>query len=453
MPVHYQTPVSSIWPEAAHASSRRAREFHVARLARWLNVAGAEPRFGMALASGPDARRALVDGLEAEGIRVVSAVCTPRVPVPQVVRTHSGDHFNSTVYLLDGFEANASAELLRQLTTYRDQFIRPATWVVFLVESLEVLVSLYEHAPVLMDALMYRCLVIDDMADVDERSPPATVVKGWHRHQRMDELVFATITTGGLGANYLDYTRVLHSGYGHSMSNTVIEPAAQLHALWCHGQGPTPDSGLNPALLEAVMRHDSSAHGAPGLADIMATLAGRFLPINAAPTTDGHVLAQRLRLTADGQFDQAEAHALRAVVQAFRHHATGGIELEMCIAQGYAIQDDIDGCRTALLAAEQMSRARAVPVEYLAEVLEFECRFFTLLGERAEARRCLDDFERVVISTGHPYFYARLKAAMGNFNAPIDARKARNEFLEAERTFRAHGYLARARSLGTWLET
>ena len=107
MLLQYQTPVSSLWPEAVHASNRRAREFYIARIARWLNLAGAEPRFGMVLTAGADARQALNDGLEVSGIRVVSVQCTEKT-LYHVIRTHTGDHFNSTLLLDDSTQRRLS---------------------------------------------------------------------------------------------------------------------------------------------------------------------------------------------------------------------------------------------------------------------------------------------------------------------------------------------------------
>jgi len=390
----------------------------------------------------------LNDGLEVSGIRVVSVQCTEKDPVPQVIRAHTGDHFNSTLYLLDGFNAETSVDVLRQLATLKEQLIRPATWVVLCVESLESLVALYEHAPALMVAVMHRCLVIGDEAIATTTiHPPATALKAWHRHHRLLEHVYATISTLDQDAGYRAYTRVLHAGYGHALPTRLTGSIGQMHSLWLNQQGPRPISSLASSVLEAVMRHDPLASTFSNLDDVVIALDGQFLPYNGENLDAANSVVHRLRRVGEGQFNDADVVWLQERVAGFECSQHARIELALCVAQGYAAQDDVEACRMALANAERLGRMPGVPLEYLGAGLAYQCRFFTLTGERTEARRCLNGLEHVAQTVGFPLNHADLKAVTGMFNAPIDARKARSEFLEAERLYRAHGYLPRAQRI------
>ena len=155
------------WSNPLSSSVAQAQIWHARRCASWLLSAGAEPRFGLLLHSGPDAfsRWALI--LDEQGVIIDPCQTTFERPLPIPLTQHRGDHFNRRLFVIEGLDSICQGadfdqpDLLhayfKTLNGQRRQLRQNATWVFFKVTHPNTLKALHRFAPDLVKSLQRRC--------------------------------------------------------------------------------------------------------------------------------------------------------------------------------------------------------------------------------------------------------------------------------------------------------
>jgi hypothetical protein len=446
----------------------------VAELARWLKRAGAEPRLGLVMCAGKGARHRLMAGLATHDVQVVSATSTAERPLPSNVLDHKGDHFNDTLFVIDGFESTTAEAQLAVLEGQRGMLKRTATWVVLLVESLYALDRLYAAAPGLCLAFHRRFVVLAAGApDTPESVDPGRLL-GWRRRSRVGELVFHAALTPSAMPDADDFSRLVSSGYVNDHVGRPGHPDfSRLVALWAAGaeRGAMAQGLLNerpaPALASALARQVAPltsaqrtvllgglAHDPLGAMRVAtaALVAGESTPRGLVPEGWPMDLA-RVCAAAEGAegIDAAELLAARQrlTAQADQQAATVGVAIHLGLAALSAAEGDLDGVVSALASATAL--LPELPLEVAFEVLEKHASLQTYRNDRTSARAAVDRMELVALDLHSPYYFARHREAHGAFLAPLDARRAAGELEAAAVLYRGHGYPADAdRAEAAW---
>ena len=409
-------------------------------MARWLNRAGAEARLGYVLAAGSGAIERMVDELDSHSIEVQIVRTTVENPVPQAIRNHVGNHFNSTLYLIDGLEDGELLDNIAQLELLREQVVKDGNLGRFDCSKPFRFGRPTSTGPGLMRMMMHCCLYLGDLASIEAcAGAPVSQIKQWRRAHRTRDCVFNTILTQGAQVDYWDYTRVVQSGYGTALIPPANSVADRLNALW-RSEPVSVREHDDAAVLEAAMRHYPDACRGLGVGQVVDRLGGCFLPLDSGFSGSGVGLV-RAFAGMDGDVGQTREDALRLALSSHTPSSSDvQLKVEMVVAQLCAGQDDIEGCRSALEKALEIGASGAVTPEFVLGALETTIRFYTLIGERGRARDELDTMERWVRTHGSPFYFARLQRALGSFLMPIDPRRACHELLAAEQIFRSQGY-------------
>lgn len=391
--------VESIWPRPVADGIERARGWHLRQLTEWLTRAGAEPRLCLIICTGRDARDALFDACVAARVDIAPAPVSAKAPIAPALMAHRGDHFNATLFLMEGL-AGAPDAVLETLDGMRGQLRRMATWVGLVVEDLTTLDRLERHAGGLMRAIQRTALVLGDGPQLGTVSPAS--LEAWRRRGRVAELAFASLS--GDAPAYDDLSRLIRAGYG-SVLATLDPVRRQAHQLWT--TGALDGAPLTPALAEAALRHGTGA--SPEAAGPTARIAAGLDPMPSAG------------------------------------EGTDRLQIAVHRAQAMAEAGDLDGCMQALASAEPPPDG---PLPELAlDVLEKRITLQAFVGDRAAARAALERLDRHVERLASPGALARAIVARARFVAPLDPARARVDLLEAERLLRAHGYPERAAEL------
>lgn len=468
--------MDDVWSQPPGAAVRRAIDLQVAELARWLKRAGAEPRLGLVLCAGKGARHRLMTGLATHDVQVVSATSTDQRPLPKNVIDHKGDHFNDTLFVLDGFESTSAEAQFAVLEGQRGLLKRTATWVVVMVESLNALDRLYAAAPGLCLAFQRRFVVLAAGApDTPEAVDPGRLL-AWRRRSRVAELVFHAALTPSAPPDADDFSRLVSSGYVNDHVGRPGHPDfGRLVALWAAGAdraamaaGQLADRP-GPALASALARQidDFSpaqritllgglAHDPLGAARVAsAALArGEALPGGLLPEGWPTDLAWLRAATENPEIlDAPGLSAIRGrlAASADQQAATVAVAIHLSLAAASAGEGDLDGVVAAVASA--MALLPELPLELAFEVLDKHAALQTWRNDRAGARAAVDRMELVTLDLHSPYFFARHRETHGAFLAPLDARRAAGEFEAAAVLYRGHGYPADAdRAEAAWRE-
>lgn len=436
--------IRSEWSTPADGLAARAFDHHLTAYADWLTTAGAEPRLAIVLCAGPGARDRFVAGLDFDRVDVVHAPATPARPLHPKLLAHQGDHFNTLLYVVDGFESGDPTELFAALQGRVGVLTGAATWVAIVIESVEALCALYDKAPRLAAEARRRVLVVGEPPTPAPPAPDALRDR-WLRDNRIAELVFHHLATPDTPPSPLDFGRLVRSGYVDATVGAKQHPERQrLAALWRAGaDGPLPfpaaQAGRAAAIeaarrlgdrlatadraaLDATLSGDPDARLAAGLAaDGIHGALAHLAAVGRGEASGGPALITRL----DGLLTDA-APALRAHGQ-------------QAIAAAAAALGDLDRCESALAAAADAARAAGL-IETWFEVTEKQVQIHTFLDRRTHAREALDRLEALTPALCSPFWAARLLLARGEFIAGLDAARAAEELSAAERTFAAHGY-------------
>ena len=398
--------LASIWPQPVRDGVLRARTWHLQQYTRWMTRAGAEPRLALVLCAGDFAREALLDACGMAHVEVAPAPVTASHPLAPALAAHNGNHFNTTLYLMDGL-ADASPDTLRTLDGQRGQLRRMATWVGVLVEDLATLTALQAHAPGLMRSIQRSVLVLGD-AGVPLGETTAEALATWRAQGRVAELAFAE-ALGAHAPDYDDLSRLLRAGYGAALSGQAIHPERQrVLSLWTQGAPSFRLDQAEGAAADAALRHgqlseDDAARLAP-----KASRATRIAIRGEAPPLS----------TWTSGTDRLQAALIRA-----ERRAEAG---------------DLDGCLSALKAAEPSLEG---PMPELAmQALEKTITLLGFMGDRGAAQAALLRMDEHVPRLASPYFHALAMEARARFVQPLDPARARVDLLEAERIYRTHGY-------------
>ncbi len=446
----------STWSTPPASAAARALDHHVQAYADWLGRAGAEPRLALVLCSGPSAREALVDGLGMHRIEVVHAPSTPARPVHPLVSNHQGDHFNTKLFLVDGFEAGDPQAVLESLDGQKGMLRRMATWVALVVDRLSTLEALERHAPGLLASVQRRVLVLDEGIGRGpaEDVAPDTLAR-WRRADRVAELAFREAMATRAAPTYDDFSRLVRAGYAACLTGQDVHPERQrLAQLWWRlpevlaGEIPLPfplDQG-GPAVAEAVGRHAPSVLDAAGRATLAAALKGDAAATFAAGLGHGgsSVLDTlgAVQAMGAGEADH-DAHAI-GVLSA--QSAAGGVgpgtqvHIDLALAAAAAAEGDVEGCDFALTRAAERAGHPGVAPELRFDVLEKRGQLHAHLNRRGPARNALDALELLAPKLASPFYAARLHLARGDFIAPLDPTRARTEYVQARALFDRHGY-------------
>ncbi len=432
--------LESLWPQRTPNAAERSLEFHAGRFARWLNVAGAEPRFGLVLCAGDKARQRFIEHLEAEGVDVVVTTATDKRPLPRDLMEHRGDHFNKRFFLIDGFDNCDRLDVLRTLNGQRGQLRRMTTWCALLIESPETLATLYEVAPALIADVMRRCLVVD-MDTAEERSTPvpAPQLNRWRRMGAIAELAFHTAVTGGETADYHDIARLFRTGYGTSVGPPYAEGLAACMSVWS-GRDDLEQPQHSPVQMSALARHGTLA----GLPDSLVDqhLAQRpFCRMAAQRTAQSE--AEAIVLTAQRQPDkivESPATVSDKINQEWGETPWGPVLAALVSAQVAAGQRNLAACGQALTELLNEGQKPQVAPELYFNALEYRIRFDVGLSRRSDARANLKRLEELMSRLHSPLYDGRTHLIRGDFIVALDPVMAKSEYQSAERLFSAHGY-------------
>lgn len=359
------------WPRPVPDGIERARGWHLRALTQWLTRAGAEPRLCLILCAGRGARDALLDACVTANVDVAPAPVRAARPIAPALAAHRGDHFNSTLFLMEGLSA-ASDDVLGTLDGLRGQLRRMATWVGLVVDDLATLDRLQQHAPGLMLSVQRSALVLG--ASPGQASASLTSLAAWRKRGRVAELAFAAATSTAAPSQD-DLARLLRTGYGDVLA-TLDLARARLHAAWqastardALGEFPAADTGVE-RWAQALDRAERRAE-AGDLAGCMGALAEAEPPLEgAAPELAVTVLEKRVtlftftgdRAAARAALDRLDDHVARL--------ASPGYAARAVAARARFVESlDPARARLDLLEAERVFRAHGYP-EAAAELME-----------------------------------------------------------------------------------
>ena len=222
------------WPYPVPHYAEQAQVWHARRFAAWLLKAGAEPRFGALLCSGPrgETRWSLL--VEEQGVEVVKVRSELDRPLPKVLTEHRGDHFNRRLFLIDGLDQITLEADLQQrrdfwqtLEGQRGQLKQMATWVVLTIQHPQTLEDAVKFAPQMMDQLQRVCLIwaAQERSKSSMRSSPTSKC-----HQLVFD-IFSLLTSAHERCSTLTLGRAFRAGY-MSPSRSASEQWKWAYRLW-----------------------------------------------------------------------------------------------------------------------------------------------------------------------------------------------------------------------------
>lgn len=420
-------------PAPAPGGPAAAFEHHVERYARWLRAAGAEGRLTLALCSGAGAKERLVASLKDRNVNVVRATATDEAAVHPALRNHVGDHFNDTLFLVDGLVGPGAEGRLAALGRETRVLKRMATWVAVVIEDLAGLAA-FEVAALLRLEVERRVLFIDD-SPAEPGAAPLDVVERWRSRQQMAELIFNYALDTSAAPEYHDFARFVRSGYAGARPAGGHPDRARLLQIWRGARTSDESAEGGAAVAEAALRHGGGEPGAwgPRLTDPAARYACG-LPVDVPLLSRMAKVRVADASPADDAVLRTEA-AAEGVGPGLRAHA------ELAIAEGAAATGDVDRLEAALNAADGLAHgARSVAPELVFDVIEKRARVEAFRNRRGEARSLVDQLESRAPELQSPFWDARLSLARGELVAPLDALKAREHYDTAIRIFERFGY-------------
>ncbi|MCK6572126.1 hypothetical protein L6V77_13630 [Myxococcota bacterium] len=431
-------------------------DFHVDTFARWLRSAGAEARLAIAFVSGPAARQALERGLAARGCRPVTATARPGTPVHPTLAAHQGDHFNDTLFVVDGLECEDAARGLREIGTQIAQFRRLATWVVVLIESPAALAALESAGGILRRHAARRFVVLSGEDAFPLEDPvSADAVSRWRREHRVAERIYHLARTPGTAPDLLDFGRLLRAGWG----GLRVHPDAhatgtQLRKAWM--ERPR-DAGALMQLLASPDPELSLGIGRLCPWSLEPGAPRAALAMNLAPSPEARymsglpvsgegplaALAEARSTLDDGRLPSFQVlSTLRAAAEDGVFSAHLRMHVRLALAQAAVVAEALETCREELMAADRLitTEGLALAPELVFEVVERRTALDAAAGERADARLGLDRLADLLPRLGSPFYAARHVLARGEQMMALDPGRGREALREAGTLFSAHGY-------------
>ncbi len=419
----------STWSEPRPALSARAFEHHAAAYEGWLSHSGAEGRLALVLSSGPRATERLLSTLSRGRVDVVHAPSTPARPLHLRLATHSGDHFNHTLYVVDGFDAGDPGDQLRTLEGQRSMLKKMATWVAIVAESPQTVAAIANHAPGLWRDIQRRVLVLDSELLVAGAAPlEAHDCAGFG----LAESLYHYAMTPQAAPDYRSFSRLVRSGYVPLVTEGEQHPERQrLAALWATREIPFEPADAGPAAAEAIVRHRDVDDATREVLDPVLSPEARLAAGWPLPNDPVFEALRRLETPdADAIAALRESVAADGIGASLRAHA------ELAIASAHAGAGELDACRAALEAAVD----HGGPEELRFDVLEKLAQIHTFSHQRSAGREVIDALEALAPRLQSPYYVARLLRARGEFLEPLDAHRAGADLSLAVKLFDGHGY-------------
>jgi hypothetical protein len=434
--------VKSQWPIPGPNAWERNFDYNIERFARWLNSAGAEPRLALVLCSNAQAKSRLIDGLSSYSIDPQFATTSSQRPLAEAVVKHQGTHFNNKLFLVDGFDACDMRDVCGILEGQRSVLRRSATWVALIIESAEALAMLYHKAPMLTASIMRRFLFISpEDTRCDQPVAPAAQINQWNRQGLISEQVFHTVCTGGSVADYTQYARLFRSGYGTALSDVTDASWGSWFEEW-YQRDLSAISDASVPLASGIARHrlDLGETERRQLTDRLLSRPICRVAAGLDPRSQAdHVYRVSQSADAEDTLGDDWQNGVRSAMQAWLKLPGGAACMELAIAEGCALNDDVDGCLTALENALGHADKPGTP-ELHFEVMTTRLRLQVLLSQRTLARQSLDVLETLAIGLESPFYQAKSLLARGDYRLPLDKSPARDDYRAAERMFRVHGY-------------
>jgi hypothetical protein len=443
------------WTRSHHDAEAFSQIWHARRCSRWLLRAGAEPRLSLLLSSGESARARWTVFLEEQGVIVHRCRVTAERPLPAPLTAHRGDHFNRTLFHLEGLdelsldEPDRAREVFRTLDGQRSQLRQLATWVALSVEHPYTLSLMYEHAPQLMDLVQQRCW----MWAPQERTRPTARVH-LPPQAKPVETLFAEASAFDHPPSALTFSRWVRSGYP-APPPSASETWASFYRVWRgdldseDSKEMTEDRELTElgGRLDAVASHLALTHrqdlltaerrGAliencrsAGLS--WASPLEPSLPIDELSEGPWGALGQMIHQDLPPSSDLLASAEL--AWPTLSPSSSGYIGKLM--ATGYAWREDIEGCLRVLNALSQSETAwpesRFFADERLAEL-------YTLLHDRGAGQAAIDRLFLSLDTLLSPLYEVRSINAKAHFLGAIDDSRGRRERDEARRLSLIHG--------------
>ncbi|MFN3201792.1 MAG: hypothetical protein ACE366_25535 [Bradymonadia bacterium] len=434
---------------------------HVETLTRWLMRAGAEPRLVLVLCSGAEAKGRFATAVGNREIDVVKAPATPADAIHPRVRMHEGDHFNRTLFLMDGFEAGDPTSLFEKLDRQTSMLARQATWVAVVIESVQALQCMAQTAPNLMKAFHRHCLVLDET--IDNRDAPgmalsadAQLVASWRAEQAVACLLYLHAMTPDAAPDYDDWSRLVRSGYAVHLTGHQAHPdRRRLVQLWDTGPALAVDAEVpfdvslaGPGLAEAVARHVVRPSGRKSLGErcvqaLVEHPTARYAGDLTVEDVEGLQLMARVRAAAQGgaAVTDADRKSLADLGQAQAIGANLAVHVYLTLANEAATRGDLEACDMALAQADRLSELRqGVAPELAFEVADKMARMHMWQHRTREGRGTLEKALGLVHLAHSPFYRGRGLLLQGDLTRDLDPTKARQYYTEAERIFSASGY-------------
>ncbi len=438
-----QIPLASSDWSTPPIDSEVTRGHHLGDLARWLQSAGAEARLALALCSGARARATIYALLTKAGVNIVPAPVTSERPIHPDLMAHQGSHFNSTLFVMGGFEQTDAVDVFQILDGQRKQLSRAATWVLVMLESTATLEALYTHAPNLAEEIMRRCLVIDaEVVDTMGARVSTTVSDDWRRRGRIAELVFDDVMNLQTGTDYFTFSRLVRTGYVSQLAvvaSALPSERRELINIWKTRERPS-GGPLTPAVAEALIRHTVATgpqrdEATAALVDSPAVRAAIGLDVSDVPFWGP--LASVRRATESGAPSTPETWArLRADAASL----TLGVRVlvEETVSRAAAASGDFEACVDALERAVQW--ADAVSPELRFELLEKMAQLYAFMEQPGPANASLTAMEREVPGLESPYYEGRSSLALARFFERKDPTVSQRFLRRAVTLFGVHGH-------------
>lgn len=474
-----QSPPSRIderWhvPPPAGAPVRRAIDYHISQLAYWLRIAGAEPRFCLILCDGKGARQRLMNALAIHEVRVQVCTSTLKRPLPLEVLAYHGDHFNDTLFLIDGFEDETATELFKVLQAQRSGLRRNAAWVAIYLESLYALERLYAAAPLLCNLFQRRVPVLAAGASDTLESIGPERLQRWRKRRRIAELIFHTALSPSSKPSYEDFSHLVAAGYtADNLGRTSHRDFEAMVNLWAAGADRVAEAERalakrkpGPAFASAIVRH-----ALPESAPVRALLAEHLEhdPLGAAALAAARLAAGEAEelalapLSAPWQRRVAQVRALlrkeevpsardlrdlRSAAESLTGNFAGNVLL--CAAEVAAAREDLPALAQILDEAERILDDLSAPLAF--DIQEKRAAVCAFMNRRSDARAALDDLQEIAVSLHSPGHDARYRAAHGAFLAMLDPARAVGEIRHAYLLFSGHGFPEEAAQMAAQLE-
>ena len=423
----------SVWSEPTPALAERAFEHHAAAYSGWLQHSGAEGRLALVLSSGPQATERLLRSLSTTRVEVVRAPSTPARPLHPQLAKHSGDHFNHTLYVVDGFDAGDPGAQLDTLDGQRSMLKKMATWVAIIAESPHTVAAIERHAPNLWNGIERRVLALHpEMLRAGIEPLDAETTERWRAQGRVAEGLHHYALTPHAAPAYHDFARFVRAGYVPLVVGAEQHPdRARLAAMWAGDDVPLEDAG--PAVLDAAVRHRGATID-PARVSPEARLAAGW------PLPDHSVFEALRRVQTLEAPDDDAVGALEALVAVDGVGAGVRTHAALAVAAAHAACGDLDRCRGALEVAVRHAGAASVAPEVRFDALEKLAQVHTFTHQRGPARALVDRLELLAPRLHAPFYAARFRLARGEFVAPLDAHRAEADLSLARTLFAGHGY-------------